>query len=109
MARHVVASVGEIAPGSSKLVTVKGREIGVFNIKGEFFALANKCPHEGAALCRGKLVGLALSDEVAHKRSGRLKLLQLSPFQCGLANKMADKNSPKQFALSVAVCFPLRL
>ena len=71
MSRHVVASVGEIAPGASKLVTVKGREIGVFNIKGEFFALANKCPHEGAALCRGKLVGLALSDEPGQYRLTR--------------------------------------
>lgn len=62
MSRHVVATVGEVAPGSSKLVTVKGREIGLFNIKGEYFALANKCPHEGASLCRGTLVGLAESD-----------------------------------------------
>jgi 3-phenylpropionate/trans-cinnamate dioxygenase ferredoxin subunit len=71
MSRHVVASVGEIAPGSSKLVTVKGREIGLFNVKGEYFALANKCPHEGASLCRGKLVGLALSDEPGHYRLTR--------------------------------------
>ncbi|MGZ5802693.1 MAG: Rieske (2Fe-2S) protein, partial [Xanthobacteraceae bacterium] len=63
MSRHVVATVGEVAPGTSKLVNVKGREIGVFNIKGEYFALANTCPHEGAALCKGKLVGLAESDE----------------------------------------------
>ncbi|HWM49690.1 MAG TPA: Rieske (2Fe-2S) protein [Xanthobacteraceae bacterium] len=62
MARHVVATVGEIAPGASKLVTVKGREISLFNVKGEYFALANKCPHEGASLCRGTLVGLAESD-----------------------------------------------
>jgi 3-phenylpropionate/trans-cinnamate dioxygenase ferredoxin subunit len=62
MARHVVATVGEIAPGGSKLVTVKGREIGLFNVKGEYYALANKCPHEGASLCRGTLVGLAQSD-----------------------------------------------
>jgi nitrite reductase/ring-hydroxylating ferredoxin subunit len=71
MSRHVVAAVGEIAPGSNKLVVVKGREIGVFNIKGEYFALANKCPHEGAALCRGKLVGLALSDEPGQYRLTR--------------------------------------
>jgi len=43
-------------------VNVKGREIGVFNIQGEYFALANKCPHEGASLCSGRLGGLALSD-----------------------------------------------
>ena len=31
MARHVVARVGEIAPGTSKQVTVRGREIGIFH------------------------------------------------------------------------------
>ncbi len=50
MARHVVATVGEIAPGRSKIVTVAGREIGVFNVADEFYALINRCPHEGAAL-----------------------------------------------------------
>ena len=34
-----------------KLVTVAGREIGIFNIGGEFFALANRCPHAGGPLC----------------------------------------------------------
>ncbi len=56
MARHVVAAVGEIPPGGRKLVTIRGREIGVFNLGGEFFALINRCPHQGAALCRGEVV-----------------------------------------------------
>jgi 3-phenylpropionate/trans-cinnamate dioxygenase ferredoxin subunit len=71
MARHVVATVGEVAPGTSKLVNVKGREIGLFNINGEYLALANTCPHEGAALCKGKLVGLAESDEPGKYRLTR--------------------------------------
>ncbi len=71
MARHVVASVGEIAPGSVKIVTVQGREIGVFNVGGEHFALINRCPHEGAPLCRGVLVGLAESD-----RPGQFRLVR---------------------------------
>lgn len=62
MSRHVVATVDEIAPGSSKLVTVKGREIGLFNVAGNFYALANRCPHAGGALCQGEVVGLAQSD-----------------------------------------------
>ncbi len=49
MSRHVVATVGEIAPGTCKIVTVKGREIGVFNVADEFFALINRC---GAILSR---------------------------------------------------------
>jgi nitrite reductase/ring-hydroxylating ferredoxin subunit len=62
MSRHVVAAVGEIAPGKSKRVTVKGREIGVFNVNGNFYALANRCPHAGGALCEGEVVGLVQSD-----------------------------------------------
>jgi nitrite reductase/ring-hydroxylating ferredoxin subunit len=63
MGRHVVAAVGEIAEGERKLVTLEGREIGVFNVKGEFYALLNKCPHSGAELCRGMVIGLAQSDQ----------------------------------------------
>lgn len=63
MARHVVASAGEIAPGERKIVTLRGREIGVFNIGGEYFALLNRCPHQGGELCRGTLVGLVTSSE----------------------------------------------
>ena len=56
MSRHVVATVNEIAPGECKIVTVKGREIGIFNVNREFFALINRCPHQGAPLCRGKIL-----------------------------------------------------
>jgi 3-phenylpropionate/trans-cinnamate dioxygenase ferredoxin subunit len=62
MTRHVVATVDQIAPGRCKRVTVKGREIGVFNVNGNFYALANRCPHAGGALCEGEIVGLPQSD-----------------------------------------------
>ena len=56
MAKHVIAAVGEIPPGGRKLVTIRGREIGVFNLDGAFYALVNRCPHQGAALCTGEVV-----------------------------------------------------
>src|ERR1700675_4260572 len=62
MSRHVVATVDEIAAGHCKRVTVKDREIGVFNVGGTFYALANRCPHAGGALCEGAIVGLVRSD-----------------------------------------------
>ena len=34
---------------------MKGRQIGIFNINGEFFALGDRCPHEGGSLCKGKI------------------------------------------------------
>jgi nitrite reductase/ring-hydroxylating ferredoxin subunit len=63
MAKHVVAAVGEIPSGGRKIVTVRGREIGVFNLDGAFYALLNRCPHQGGELCKGTLVGLVTSGE----------------------------------------------
>ncbi len=69
--RHVVAKTDEIAVGASKQVTVAGRDIGIFNVKGEFFALANRCPHQGGPLCRGRIVGLAQSPSPGEYRLSR--------------------------------------
>ena len=51
MSRHVVASVTEVPPGTNKLVIAKDRDIGIFNVAGTFYALANRCPHKGGPLC----------------------------------------------------------
>jgi len=69
--RHVVARTDEIADGESKLVNVEGRAIALFNVKGEFFAIANRCPHEGGDLCKGKIVALIESDEPGVVRLSR--------------------------------------
>jgi nitrite reductase/ring-hydroxylating ferredoxin subunit len=61
MSRHVVAGVAEVPPGACKLVSAKGRDIGVFNVGGKFYALANRCPHKGGPLCHGMITGLASS------------------------------------------------
>lgn len=71
MSRQVVARVSEVAPGSCKIVTARGREIGLFNIAGKFFALSNRCPHKGAELCRGMIVGLAQSGMPGEYRLSR--------------------------------------
>ena len=71
MGRHVVAAVAEIPPGGRKIVTVGEREIGVFNLGGDFYALLNRCPHQGGALCRGRQVGLVTSDAPGQFDYGR--------------------------------------
>ena len=63
MSRHIVASVGDIPENGSKLVEVKGRRIALFHVAGEYFALTDRCPHEGGSLCAGKLIGLVQSAE----------------------------------------------
>ncbi len=63
MGQFVVCKVSELPPSSRRIVRVNGREIGVFNVKGAYYALRNLCPHQGAPLCLGELTGLAVSDE----------------------------------------------
>lgn len=75
MARHVVGTVDEIPDGARKIVEAEGRSIGVFNIGGEFFALRNRCPHQGGPLCQGPLSGLAQAQapgEVTYLRRGEI-------------------------------------
>ncbi|MEE2775751.1 MAG: Rieske 2Fe-2S domain-containing protein [Acidobacteriota bacterium] len=60
--KFVVAEAEEIEPGERKIVDVDGRSIGIFNVGGEFFALRNRCPHQGGALCEGQLWGVLRSD-----------------------------------------------
>ncbi len=66
MARYVVATVDEIPPGECKIVEVAGRSVGVFNVGGEFFALRNRCPHQGGPLCLGPLGGFVSSTGPGH-------------------------------------------
>jgi nitrite reductase/ring-hydroxylating ferredoxin subunit len=63
MTSFVVATVSEIAPGSRKIVEIAGRSIGVFNVGGEFYALRNRCPHQGGPLCQGRLAGTVASPK----------------------------------------------
>lgn len=55
-----VCAVGDLPPGGRKLVEVDGKSIGLFNVKGQLYALLNYCPHSGAELCRGPITGTAL-------------------------------------------------
>lgn len=71
MRRHVVATIDEIAPGTAKLVTVRGREIGVFNVGGTFHALANRCPHGGGPMWKGTVGPLVRSSSPGEYRLER--------------------------------------
>lgn len=61
--RHVVARVEDVPEGEHRIFTVAGREIGIFNVRGEFFALRNRCPHLGGPLCAGEVLGLVYSSK----------------------------------------------
>jgi nitrite reductase/ring-hydroxylating ferredoxin subunit len=75
MAGFVVAAAAEIPPGTRKIVEVAGRSIGVFNIGGSFYALRNRCPHQGGPLCQGRLSGIVVAScpgEEEYLRDGEI-------------------------------------
>jgi nitrite reductase/ring-hydroxylating ferredoxin subunit len=71
MGRHIIGRVSELPPGERRIVEVEGRSIGVFNVHGQFYALRNRCPHQGAPLCLGAIKGLALPSKPGEYLWGR--------------------------------------
>ena len=59
---YVVAKTSDIPPGGRVIVTVRDREVGIFNVDGEFHAILNRCPHRGGELCKGDVLGLVTAD-----------------------------------------------
>lgn len=59
----VVGRVDEFPPNTRRIVRVGGREIGVFRVDDRFFAVRNRCPHQGGPLCVGKVYPRAVADE----------------------------------------------
>ncbi len=54
--RRVAAGpASELAPGRKLIVAGEGYSVGVFNVDGQFYALKNLCPHDGAPLCQGHI------------------------------------------------------
>src|SRR6202012_5253386 len=108
MTRHIVATVDEIAPGTCKIVTVKGREIGVFHVNNEFFALINRCPHQGAQLCRGVLLSKLESPGPGEYSLTRQGEMLRCPWHCWefdirTGQSLCDPNSVQARAFDVAV------
>ncbi len=52
-----VASAAEIAPGTARACAIGEREVALFNVGGQFFALENTCPHQGGPIAGGTLEG----------------------------------------------------
>jgi nitrite reductase/ring-hydroxylating ferredoxin subunit len=106
--RHVVATVDEIPAGGRKVVTIRGREIGIFRLGDEYFGLINRCPHQGAALCQGAIVSLLVAPmpgEYGLTRSGEMLRC---PWHCWefdirTGKSLCDPNSMQARAFNVAV------
>jgi 3-phenylpropionate/trans-cinnamate dioxygenase ferredoxin subunit len=66
--RYVVARVDAVPEGGRVIVDLGGRSVGIFRVDGKFYGIMNRCPHAGAELCRGTIVGQLDSDKPGHYR-----------------------------------------
>ncbi len=66
-----VCSAKDLPPGARRIIEVGGREIGVFNVNGRYYALRNICPHQGAPLCLGEVDGTLLPSRPGEYVPGR--------------------------------------
>ncbi len=57
----VVGQTTDLAPGTTKPITVEGQKLVLANVGGQFYAIAQKCPHLGGNLSKGTLNGTILS------------------------------------------------
>jgi nitrite reductase (NADH) small subunit len=60
---HIVARQGEIPEGERRIVQIGERQIGVFNVRGHYYALPNICIHQSGPLCQGRISGTLFSNE----------------------------------------------
>ena len=58
-----VGRAEQIPPGQACLVTVDGKEVALFNVEGQFYAIGNRCPHRSGPLVRGRIERVFGSEE----------------------------------------------
>lgn len=77
MAFTKAASKKDVPDGRGKKVSVNGKEIALFNVDGEFFAIDAKCTHAGAPLANGAVRDLCVDCPRHHSlfdlRTGAVK------------------------------------
>jgi nitrite reductase/ring-hydroxylating ferredoxin subunit len=52
-----VASIEQIPPGRSLVVKVAEKDVALFNVDGQIYAIDDACMHQGASLGAGKIDG----------------------------------------------------
>lgn len=57
MALHRAVSKKDLAPGQAISVSIDNKNIALFNVEGNIYAMDNECNHAGAPLCEGELSG----------------------------------------------------
>jgi len=60
--RIPIGPTDDLPPGEARIVALAdGREIAVFNVADTYYAIDNRCPHQGGALGKGPLEGTVVT------------------------------------------------
>lgn len=76
-----VVAASALADGEHIVVDVDGDDVAVFNIGGEFYAIADVCTHDGAEIASGELDG----DEIVCPRHGARFCVKTGQVKCAPA------------------------
>jgi nitrite reductase/ring-hydroxylating ferredoxin subunit len=60
---HAVAKLDELELDKIRLVEIEGREVGIVRTAAGVFALGNRCPHQGAPICAGRVTGTMVASD----------------------------------------------
>ncbi len=60
MTASPVAKLSEIAPGTTRRVTIGAENVLLCNVAGEIYAIEDVCTHDGGALGQGRLEGCTI-------------------------------------------------
>lgn len=62
--RYKIADEEELMDEGSRVIQeIKGQEVAVFNVGGEYHAILNYCVHQSGPLCDGEISGCMAIDE----------------------------------------------
>ncbi|MEF3304112.1 Rieske (2Fe-2S) protein [Paenibacillus sp. GYB003] len=71
MKRYFAAKVEDVKANGRAIVVVKGMEVGIFHVGGQFYAWRNVCPHAAAPVCEGPVCGTRLPSRVYEYEYGK--------------------------------------
>lgn len=69
------AEIDQVREGAPKVTDLSGKSVGLFYEGGRYYAVLNYCPHAGAPVCRGRVVGkvtAAAPGELSHDPDTRV-------------------------------------
>jgi nitrite reductase/ring-hydroxylating ferredoxin subunit len=77
---HRVGSVSDFELGVFRVFTIAGRPVGVVRTSRGFFAVRNRCPHQGAPICSGWIGGTMLPSPPHEYRYSDERLMVMCPW-----------------------------